>query len=125
MSRQLSDLGVAGLCAAGRALALRLADLGLRVSLYDASSGIVEEFAARNAGARGGFVGYVNCEDFVDSLDSPRRIVVFETAPGPAACALRTLLRDTDRLLEYPLHEEHVPFDDLAQLEMTLVFQMA
>jgi 6-phosphogluconate dehydrogenase len=125
MSGQLSDLGVAGLCSAGRAFALRLAELGLRVSLCDASAVAVEEFVARNAGSRGGLVGYVNCEDFVESLNAPRRIVVFETAASPAAGALRTLLRATDRLLEYPLREEDVPFDDLAQLEMTLVFQMA
>jgi 6-phosphogluconate dehydrogenase len=124
-SRKLSDLGVAGLCLAGRTLALRLAELGLRVSLWDISAGIVEEFVAHYAGSRGGLVGYVDCGDFVESLNAPRRIVVFETAAGPLAGALRALLGDADRLLEYPLREEDVPCDDLAQLEMALVFQMA
>jgi 6-phosphogluconate dehydrogenase len=124
MSGQLSDLGVAGLCPAGQALTLRLAGLGLRVSIFDASAGLVEEFVTHHAGTRGGLVGYVDCEDFVESLNAPRRIVVFETSAGPAAGALRTLLRDSDRLLEYPSHEEEVPFDDLAQLEMTLTCQL-
>jgi 6-phosphogluconate dehydrogenase len=122
---QLSDVGIVGLCSVGRSFALRLAATGLRVSLWDASPGSAEEFVARQDGTRGGLVGYADREDFVESLNSPRRIMLFETGTGPAPASLRTLLRESDRLLEFPLHEQDVTLDDLAQLEMTLVFQMA
>ena len=124
-SGQLSDVGVAGLCTAGSVLALRLSTLGLRVSLWDASAASVEEFITQNAGTRGGLVGYTDREDFVESLNAPRRIVVFETPSGFAGASVRTLLRDTDRLLEYPWQDETVSSDDLAQIEMTLVFRLA
>ena len=125
MSGQLSDVGVVGLCSVGRSFALRLAAMGLRVSLWDASPGSAEEFVERQDGTRGGLVGYADCEDFVESLNSPRRIIFFETEAGPVSALLRTLLRETDRLLEYPLLGEDVPLDELTQLELTLVFQMA
>lgn len=104
---------------------MRLSTLGLRVSLWDESAGKVEEFVAYNAATRGGLVGYTDCADFVESLSAPRRIVVFETPAGFAGASPRTLLRETDRLLEYPWQDETVSSDDLAQIEMTLVFQLA
>jgi len=95
------------------------------VSLWDESAGKVEEFVAYNAATRGGLVGYTDCADFVESLSAPRRIVVFETPAGFAGASPRTLLRETDRLLEYPWQDETVSSDDLEQLEMTLLFQLA
>jgi hypothetical protein len=124
MAWQLSDAGVVGLCPAGRILALRLAAMGLRVSLCDASPGCVEEFVVRNAGARGGLVGYTDSEDFIESLNAPRRIVVFEMATGSASAALRSHLLEPDRLLQYSPPEDDVPLDDLALLEATLLFQL-
>ena len=125
ISGQLSDVGVTGLCAAGSVLALRLSTLGLRVSLWDASAASVEEFITQHAGTRGGLVGYTDREDFVESLNAPRRIVVFETPSGFAGASVRTLLRDTDRLLEHPWQDKAVPIDDLEQLELALLFQLA
>jgi 6-phosphogluconate dehydrogenase len=124
ISGQLSDAGVAGLCGAGRALALRLAAVGARVSLWDDSAASVEEFVAQNAATRGGLVGYTNREDFVESLNTPCRFVVFTSPTGLETAALRTLLREADRLLEYPWQDEPVSSDDLAQIEMTLLFQL-
>jgi 6-phosphogluconate dehydrogenase len=121
MSAQLSDVGVAGLCSAGRILALRLAATGARVSLWNSSAARVEDFVAQNAGTRGGLVGYSDREDFVASLNTPRRIVMFETAPRSAA-SLRTLLHATDLLLEYPLPKDAVPSGDIEQLELALLF---
>jgi 6-phosphogluconate dehydrogenase len=121
MSAQLSDLGVAGLCSAGRILALRLAATGARVSLWNSSAARVEEFVAQNPGTRGGLVGYSDREDFVASLNTPRRIVMFEIAPRSAA-SLRALLHATDLLLEYPLPEDAVPPGDIEQLELALLF---
>jgi len=122
---QLSDVGVAGLCLAGRTLTLRFAATGLRVSLWDPSAGLMEKFVSANAATRGGLAGYANGEDFIESLSTPRRIAAFEIGCDPEAAFLRRSLREPDRLLEFPLREEPVTPGDLDQLEMTLVFQLA
>lgn len=123
MSAQLSDVGVAGLCPAGRILALRLAATDVRVSLWDSSAASVEEFVDQNAGTRGGLVGYSDREDFVDSLSTPRRIVLF--APGAQSeASLRALAHGTDRLLEYPWPADTISSEDLEQLELALLFQL-
>ncbi len=122
---RLSDAGIAGPGSAGRALALRLAAAGLRVSLWDASAGAVEAFVTSYDSARGGLVGYADCEDFVESLNTPRRIVLFEPQTGLRSALPRALLEPADRVLEYPVYDEDIPCGDVAQLELTLVFQMA
>ena len=104
---------------------MRLSTLGLRVSLWDASAASVEEFITQHAGTRGGLVGYTDRLDFVESLNAPRRIVVFEMPAGFAGASLRSLLRETDRLLEHPWQDKAVPIDDLEQLELALLFQLA
>lgn len=123
MSAQLSDVGIAGLCPAGRILALRLAATGARVSLWDSSAASVGEFVAQNAGTLGGLTGYSDREDFVDSLSTPRRMVMFTPVAQPAA-SLRTALPGTDRLLEYPWRDDAISSGDLEQLELALLFQL-
>ena len=124
MSGQLSDIGVAGLCPAGRALALRLAAMGWRISVWDPSAGSAEAFVTSQGGTRGGLVGYADCQDFVESLQAPPRIAIFGAQTSPAMTLLRLLLPATDHMLDYPLQDE-VSSCDLDLLELTLVFQMA
>lgn len=121
---QLSDVGVVGLCSAGRALALRLAARELRVSIWDASSAALEEFVAVNAGTRGGLVGYANGQDFFESLHAPRRAVAFQAGHGPLAASLRLSWGEPDRILVFPADEEPVSSADLDLLEMTLVYRL-
>jgi 6-phosphogluconate dehydrogenase len=103
---------------------LRLAARGLRVSVWDAAVEHVARFEICEHEARDGMVAYEDFEDFVESLNTPRRIVIFEQEADSAALALRSLLRETDRLLEYPHCVGALPFDELALLELTLVFQL-
>ncbi|MDR3717914.1 MAG: NAD(P)-binding domain-containing protein [Bryobacteraceae bacterium] len=124
ISEQLSDVGVTGLCAAGRGLALRLAAAGLRVSLLDDSPASVEEFVAQNAGTRGGLVGYADCSDFLESLNTPRRIVAFRTGNDRLAVLPHLLVREPDYLLDCPAPDGSVSSFDLEQIEMTLRFQL-
>jgi hypothetical protein len=123
-SAQRSNAGVVGLCSVGRTLALRLAATGVRVSLLDDSAANVEEFVAQNTGTRGGLVGYTSCEDFVESLNTPRRVVVFETRQDRLAVVLRLSWQEPNRLLEYLLHDETISSGDLEQLEMALRCQL-
>lgn len=110
-----------GLCTLARALALRLAARGLRVSLWDRSAQVMEDFVAGNATTAGGLVGYADRDDFFESLNSPRRIVAFDAEAANVARSLPVL----DRLLEYPLAEPLGSPGDLDHLELALVFQMA
>ena len=119
-SERLSDAGLMGLCAVARALALRLAATGLRVSLWDSSAPAIEEFVAGNYRTLGGLVGFANRDDFFESLNSPWRIVAFDTESGNVARPLRV----SDRLLEYPFADVLSTPADLDQLEWTLLFQL-
>lgn len=123
-SDQFSAVGVAGLCRAGRALALRLAADGLRVSLWDASFAELEEFVTANMAARGGLVGYANADDFFASLNTPRRIAVFEREPRSLTVSLRSRLQETDRLLEAPWDDPAFDAADASVLELTLTAQL-
>lgn len=109
-----------GLCTLARALALRLAARGLRVSLWDRSGQVMEDFVASNATTAGGLVGYADRDDFFESLNSPWRIVAFDMEAGTVARSLRV----SDRLLEYPFIEVLSTPADLDQLELTLIFQL-
>ncbi len=109
-----------GLCAVARALALRLAATGLRVSLWDSSAPAIEEFVVDNYRTLGGLVGFANRDDFFESLNSPWRIVAFDTESANIARPLRV----SDRLLEYPFADVLSTPADLDQLELTLLFQL-
>jgi hypothetical protein len=76
-----------------------------------------------NAGTRGGLVGYADCRDFLESLNTPRRIVAFGTGNDPLAALPRLVLREPDYLLNCPTHDGTVSSFDLEQIELTLRFQ--
>jgi|GEM_PF-2252195 len=124
-SDQFSAVGVAGLCRAGRALALRLAADGLRVSLWDASFAELEEFVTANMAARGGLIGYANAGDFFASLNTPRRIAVFEREPHSLTASLRPRLFSADRLLEAPWDDSAFEAAELDLLELSLTAELA
>lgn len=87
MSEQASEFGVIGLTPAGRAIALRLAARGGRVSLWDDSFNVVEQFVLDHKDTRGGLVGYADLEDFFGSLAPSAAVVLFVRADGEAARA--------------------------------------
>jgi 6-phosphogluconate dehydrogenase len=95
MSEQASEFGVIGLTVAGRALALRLAARGSRVSLWDASFAAVEQFALAHIDTRGGLLGFADLEDFFDSLALPPRAACFLPADSEMACCAAQLAGGT------------------------------
>ena len=68
----MNDIGVIGLSVMGLNLALNMADKGYKVSIYNRTSSVVDE-VMRDHGHEN-FTPTYNLEDFVKSLERPRRV---------------------------------------------------
>ncbi|MDW8042548.1 MAG: NADP-dependent phosphogluconate dehydrogenase [Nitrososphaerota archaeon] len=86
-----SDVGVYGLGAMGEGFALNLASRGLRVSVYNRTAERTREFVSRHVTDDRIEPSY-GVEEFVRSLDRPRRIFVFVKAGPPVDEVLNSLL---------------------------------
>ena len=79
-----SDIGLIGLAVMGENLALNMANHGWNVSVYNRTvpgieEGVVERFI--NGRAQGKSIsGYTVMQDFVDSIQTPRRIMMMVRA---------------------------------------------
>jgi 6-phosphogluconate dehydrogenase len=95
-SRQC-DVGLIGLAVMGQNLALNLADHGYRVAVYNRTASVTQQFVAEHEsgpfGEGGGVVGMSDLAAFVQSLDTPRVIIVLVKA-GPAVDAVCEQLID-------------------------------
>ena len=81
MPKPLSDIGLAGLAVMGQNLALNIADHGFQIAVYNRTTATTEKFVAENPEyARRALVGRRTLEDFVASLQAPRKIVILVKA---------------------------------------------
>lgn len=69
-----SQVGLIGLGTMGAALARNLASRGFRVGLWNRTSGKVAGFLNRYGGES--FYAAENFEDFLENLETPRRIIL-------------------------------------------------
>ena len=76
MSKQ--QIGVIGMAVMGRNLALNIESRGFSVSIYNRSRDKTEEVIAEHSDKR--LVPYYSIEDFVNSLEKPRRILIMVQA---------------------------------------------
>lgn len=94
------DIGLIGLAVMGQNLVMNMANKGFNVAVYnrttskmtdfveglsDRPEGVVEEGAADR------IHGYEQLEDFVNSLESPRRIMIMVQAGGPCDAVINQL----------------------------------
>ncbi|PQP88943.1 NAD(P)-binding domain-containing protein, partial [Paenibacillus sp. AR247] len=79
MSKQ--QIGVAGLAVMGKNLALNMESKGFAVALYNRSPEKTKELLAEAEGKN--FVGTFSIEEFVQSLETPRKIMMMVKAGGP------------------------------------------
>lgn len=75
-----SDIGLIGLAVMGQNLALNIADHGFQISVYNRTTSKTDEFVANNPNTPGGLVGSKSLEEFVQSLATPRKIVILVQA---------------------------------------------
>ena len=79
MSKQ--DIGMIGLAVMGKNLALNIESKGYSVSVYNRSRGKTDEMIAEAVGKR--IHGTYSIEEFVDSLEKPRKIIIMVKAGKP------------------------------------------
>ncbi|MEK5642865.1 phosphogluconate dehydrogenase (NADP(+)-dependent, decarboxylating) [Paenibacillus rhizosphaerae] len=88
MSKQ--QIGVAGLAVMGKNLALNMESKGFAVALYNRSPEKTKELLAEAEGKN--FVGTFSIEEFVQSLETPRKIMMMVKAGGPTDALIEQLV---------------------------------
>jgi 6-phosphogluconate dehydrogenase len=92
MAKDLSDIGLVGLAVMGQNLALNIADHGFKISVYNRTTATTDKFVAENPNTPGGLVGAGTLEEFVQSLATPRKIIILVKAGGPTDAVIDSLL---------------------------------
>ncbi|GIO32238.1 MULTISPECIES: NADP-dependent phosphogluconate dehydrogenase [Paenibacillus] len=99
MSKQ--QIGVAGLAVMGKNLALNMESKGFSVALYNRSPEKTKELLAEAEGKN--FVGTFSIEEFVQSLETPRKIMMMVKAGQPTDALIEQLvphLQEGDILID-------------------------
>jgi 6-phosphogluconate dehydrogenase len=94
-SLEKQNIGVVGVGVMGRSLALNFENKGFSVSLYDLSAEKVNEIIEHNPGKK--LFGTTNIEEFVQSLESPRKIMLMVNAGPITDKATESLLPYLDK----------------------------
>ena len=76
MNTPNSDIGLIGLAVMGQNLALNIADHGFPISVYNRTYSKTSGFLEENAGLGDKLRGFENLEDFISSLEKPRKIII-------------------------------------------------
>ncbi|MCM3568162.1 NADP-dependent phosphogluconate dehydrogenase [Neobacillus mesonae] len=84
------QIGVVGVGVMGRSLALNFESKGFSVSIYDLSEEKVNEILEHNKGKN--IVGSANIQEFIQSLESPRKILLMVNAGVITDKAIESLL---------------------------------
>ncbi|MPQ24727.1 NADP-dependent phosphogluconate dehydrogenase [Bacillus paralicheniformis] len=84
------QIGVVGLAVMGKNLALNIESRGFSVSVYNRSSEKTEEFLKEAEGKN--VVGTYSIEEFVQSLEKPRKILLMVKAGTPTDATIQSLL---------------------------------
>jgi 6-phosphogluconate dehydrogenase len=87
MSKQ--QIGVVGMAVMGRNLALNIESRGYTVSVFNRSRDKTEEVIAENPGKK--LVPYYTVKEFVESLETPRRILLMVKAGAGTDAAIDSL----------------------------------
>src|SRR6186713_1660132 len=106
MSEAKQEVGIVGLAVMGENLALNIAEKGFSISVYNRSTDKVDSFLKRaeaDLGGKASVVGAKSPEEFVASLEKPRRILMMVKAGQPVEdtiAKLRPLLESGDLLID-------------------------
>jgi 6-phosphogluconate dehydrogenase len=85
-----SDFGLIGLAVMGQNLVLNVESRGFQVSVYNRTTATTDEFIAKHPGKK--LVGEHTLEGFVNSLASPRKIMIMVKAGGPVDAVIESLI---------------------------------
>ncbi len=87
---ELSDFGLIGLAVMGQNLVLNVESRGFRVSVFNRTTAVTEKFVADNPGRN--LVGTTTLEEFVQSLERPRKVQIMVKAGGPVDAVIAQLV---------------------------------
>jgi 6-phosphogluconate dehydrogenase len=76
-----AQIGLIGLAVMGENLALNIEEKGFPIAVFNRTTSKVDDFLARNPGKK--LIGTHSIEEFVASLERPRRIIVMVKAGSP------------------------------------------
>ena len=85
-----SDFGLIGLAVMGQNLVLNVESRGFQVSVYNRTTSVTEEFVAANPDKK--LVGTSTLEEFVQSLATPRKVMIMVKAGGPVDAVIESLI---------------------------------
>ena len=90
-----SDFGLIGLAVMGQNLVLNVESRGFQVSVYNRTTSTTEEFVSANPDKK--LVGAKTLEEFVQSLASPRKVMIMVKAGGPVDAVIESLIPLLDK----------------------------
>jgi 6-phosphogluconate dehydrogenase len=90
MTMAEQQIGVIGLAVMGKNLALNIESRGYSVAVYNRSSEKTEEFL-KNEGEGKNFIGTYSIEEFIRSLQTPRKIILMVKAGSPTDATIESL----------------------------------
>jgi 6-phosphogluconate dehydrogenase len=91
-----TNIGILGLAVMGENLAINIESKGFRVSVFDVREGVVDNFIQGRGKGRN-FCGAHSFEDFVQSIEPPRKIMLMIRAGAPVDEVVGKLLPLLDR----------------------------
>lgn len=92
---QKADIGVIGMAVMGKNLALNIESRGYRVGIFNRTASRTEQVVAEHPDKN--FVPTYSLESFVDSLETPRRILIMVKAGEPTDLMIQSLLPLLDK----------------------------
>ena len=90
-----SDFGLIGLAVMGQNLVLNVESRGFQVSVFNRTTSVTDEFVAAHPDKK--LVGTKSLEEFVQSLASPRKVMIMVKAGGPVDAVIESLIPLLDK----------------------------
>ncbi|MCH8541618.1 MAG: NADP-dependent phosphogluconate dehydrogenase [Opitutales bacterium] len=97
MEKATSDIGLIGLAVMGQNLALNIADHGFPISVYNRTTSKTDAFLEANPNTPGKLIGTKTTEEFVQSLKSPRKIIIMVQAGKATDAVINSLVPLLDK----------------------------
>jgi len=91
MAKELSEIGLIGLAIMGQNLALNIVDHAYNISVYNRTTSKMEKFIADHQNVPGNLIGQASLEDFVQSIATPRKIVILVKSGVPTDAVIDEL----------------------------------
>ena len=116
----MSQIGVTGLAVMGANLARNIASRGVPIAVHNRTAAKTRDFVSE-FGSEGDFTGSESLEEFVQSLERPRRIIVMVKAGAPVDGVIEDLvpLLDKDDII---IDAGNSHFPDTVRREATATY---